>query len=197
MLWVAQMKPPCGILIPFEALLSDCPPHRLVLEWFVDLAVGSLIWRSSVVVVVLPCFPDVRRRRSPIFAHFGETLGGLSAIRAFGHASLFARTNERLVDNNVSTYFALKVRSRPCGLANDDTGAVLESDCLTQASPSCLNYALGFSRSFRETRAFQEAEDVDGGAVPCSLVWTLAFGESASVRRGQNSLLATPFMPAD
>lgn len=46
---------------------------------------------------------------SPIYAHFGETLGGLSAIRAFGHVKLFARTNERLVDNNLASYFALKV----------------------------------------------------------------------------------------
>ncbi|CAN0378876.1 unnamed protein product, partial [Discosporangium mesarthrocarpum] len=50
--------------------------------------------------------------RSPIYAHFGETLGGLSAIRAFGHMKLFARTNERLLDNNLSSYFALKVVDR-------------------------------------------------------------------------------------
>eukprot|EP00904_Undaria_pinnatifida_P009922 jgi/Undpi1/605/HiC_scaffold_10.g04069.m1 len=50
--------------------------------------------------------------RSPIYAHFTETLGGLSAIRAFGHVNLFARTNERLVDNNLSTHFALKVVDR-------------------------------------------------------------------------------------
>lgn len=47
--------------------------------------------------------------RSPIYAHFGESLGGLSVIRAFGHVKLFARANERLVDNNLSSYFALKV----------------------------------------------------------------------------------------
>lgn len=50
--------------------------------------------------------------RSPIYAHFTETLGGLSAIRAFGHVNLFARTNERLVDNNLASHFALKVSSR-------------------------------------------------------------------------------------
>lgn len=48
--------------------------------------------------------------RSPIYAHFTETLGGLSAIRAFGHVNLFARTNERLVDNNFAAQFALKVQ---------------------------------------------------------------------------------------
>ncbi|CAB1113175.1 ABC [Ectocarpus sp. CCAP 1310/34] len=50
--------------------------------------------------------------KSPIYAHFTETLGGLSAIRAFGHVNLFARTNERLVDNNLASHFALKVVDR-------------------------------------------------------------------------------------
>ena len=60
-------------------------------------------------------FPETPCRhffRSPIYAHFTETLGGLSAIRAFGHVNLFARTNERLVDNNLSTHFALMVLAR-------------------------------------------------------------------------------------
>lgn len=52
--------------------------------------------------------------RSPIYAHFTETLGGLSAIRAFGHVNLFARTNERLVDNNLASHFALKVCILTC-----------------------------------------------------------------------------------
>ena len=55
-------------------------------------------------------FPPPVGVRSPIYAHFTETLGGLSAIRAFGHVNLFARTNERLVDNNFASQFALKVR---------------------------------------------------------------------------------------
>ncbi|CAM9993700.1 unnamed protein product [Hapterophycus canaliculatus] len=50
--------------------------------------------------------------KSPIYAHFTETLGGLSAIRAFGHVNLFARTNERLVDSNLASHFALKVVDR-------------------------------------------------------------------------------------
>eukprot|EP00752_Nemacystus_decipiens_P001289 g1282.t1 len=41
-----------------------------------------------------------------------QTLGGLSAIRAFGHVNLFARTNERLVDNNFASQFALKTVDR-------------------------------------------------------------------------------------
>ena len=62
--------------------------------------------------LVLPRKPCCHLFRSPIYAHFTETLGGLSAIRAFGHVNLFARTNERLVDNNLSTHFALKVLAR-------------------------------------------------------------------------------------
>jgi ABC-type multidrug transport system fused ATPase/permease subunit len=47
--------------------------------------------------------------RSPIYAHFGETLGGLTAIRAFGHMNRFARVNERMIDNNLRAYLAKKV----------------------------------------------------------------------------------------
>jgi len=50
--------------------------------------------------------------RSPIYSHFGETLGGLSTVRAFAHEKRFAKKNERLVDINTSTYFALKVVDR-------------------------------------------------------------------------------------
>jgi ABC-type multidrug transport system fused ATPase/permease subunit len=52
--------------------------------------------------------------RSPIYAHFGETLGGLTAIRAFGHMNRFARVNERMIDNNLRAYLAKKVRTYTC-----------------------------------------------------------------------------------
>ena len=37
---------------------------------------------------------------SPVFAHFGETLGGLSTIRAFGHQRRFITENERRIGTN-------------------------------------------------------------------------------------------------
>jgi len=42
---------------------------------------------------------------SPVFAHFGETLGGLSTIRAFGHQQRFITENEQRIGvNQVADY---------------------------------------------------------------------------------------------
>lgn len=42
--------------------------------------------------------------RSPIFAWFSESLGGLSTIRAFGQEAIFTANIERLVDRNQECY---------------------------------------------------------------------------------------------
>ena len=42
--------------------------------------------------------------RSPIFAWFGESLGGLSTIRAFGQQRIFSANIARLVDANQECY---------------------------------------------------------------------------------------------
>jgi ATP-binding cassette subfamily C (CFTR/MRP) protein 1 len=46
--------------------------------------------------------------RSPIFAHFSETLGGLSVIRAYGLQGEFAGQNEAKVSSNVAAWYTLK-----------------------------------------------------------------------------------------
>lgn len=43
--------------------------------------------------------------RSPIFAHFQETLGGVSTIRAYNQQSRFNFVNEARVDQNMEAYF--------------------------------------------------------------------------------------------
>jgi ATP-binding cassette subfamily C (CFTR/MRP) protein 1 len=43
--------------------------------------------------------------RSPIFAHFQETLGGVSTIRAYSQQSRFNFVNEARVDQNMEAYF--------------------------------------------------------------------------------------------
>lgn len=50
--------------------------------------------------------------RSPIFAHFSESLGGLSVIRTFSRQLMFQRSNEARLDDNMSAYYALKVVDR-------------------------------------------------------------------------------------
>lgn len=43
--------------------------------------------------------------RSPIYAHFQETLGGLTTIRAFQQMNRFIRDNETKLDINQKAYF--------------------------------------------------------------------------------------------
>ncbi|CAM9715367.1 unnamed protein product, partial [Chrysoparadoxa australica] len=51
--------------------------------------------------------------RSPVYAHFGESLGGLTAIRAFaGSSQRFTKHNEELLNKNLATYFARKITDR-------------------------------------------------------------------------------------
>ena len=50
--------------------------------------------------------------RSPIYTHFSETIGGLPVIRAFKRNKSFREVNEMRVDDNISTFNALKIVDR-------------------------------------------------------------------------------------
>ncbi|SCU87103.1 LAFA_0E04720g1_1 [Lachancea sp. 'fantastica'] len=43
--------------------------------------------------------------RSPIYAHFQESLGGISTIRGYGQQKRFVHINQARVDNNMSAYY--------------------------------------------------------------------------------------------
>ncbi|KAI3619753.1 metal resistance protein ycf1 [Moniliophthora roreri] len=63
--------------------------------------------------------------RSPIFAWFGESLAGLSTIRAFGQQKLFALTNQRRVDRNQICYLSSVSVNRWLSLRLELVGAVI------------------------------------------------------------------------
>lgn len=97
---------------PFPSSATNCRIEPLHLALIAGCIFRIYFFLSSPFYFYFsPSFVQPRTHilRSPIYAHFTETLGGLSAIRAFGHVNLFARTNERLVDNNFAAQFALKV----------------------------------------------------------------------------------------
>lgn len=95
--------------------------------FFIAGTLGAIIFATPwFALIVLPVFGlyywvmnyfrnvsrEVKRfdsiTRSPIYAHFSETLGGLSTIRAYGLPSSFARQNEDKIASNVCAWYTLK-----------------------------------------------------------------------------------------
>ncbi|MEE6486330.1 hypothetical protein FKM82_014574 [Ascaphus truei] len=50
--------------------------------------------------------------RSPIYSHFGETVSGLSVIRAYGHQQRFLQHNEATIDINQKSVYSWIVSNR-------------------------------------------------------------------------------------
>ncbi|KAF3708249.1 Canalicular multispecific organic anion transporter 1 [Channa argus] len=50
--------------------------------------------------------------RSPIYSHFGETVSGLSVIRAYGHQDRFLKHNEKTIDENIKNVYPWIVSNR-------------------------------------------------------------------------------------
>ncbi|KAG8135772.1 hypothetical protein E2320_008775 [Naja naja] len=57
--------------------------------------------------------------RSPIYSHFGETVSGLSVIRAFGHQERFLQHNEKIVDVNQKSVYSWLVSNRQVSPVED------------------------------------------------------------------------------
>jgi ABC-type multidrug transport system fused ATPase/permease subunit len=91
------------------SLLLLCPSHRpfLVFSSFTNKRKKNTkqkIYRASYV--------ELQRNdavsRSPVFAHFSESLSGVDTIRAFGRAGSFQERFELLVDRNHAAFFSLR-----------------------------------------------------------------------------------------
>uniref|UniRef100_A0A4W5KZ77 ABC-type glutathione-S-conjugate transporter n=1 Tax=Hucho hucho TaxID=62062 RepID=A0A4W5KZ77_9TELE len=50
--------------------------------------------------------------RSPIYSHFGETVSGLSVIRAYGHQDRFLKHNEKVIDENLKSVYPWIISNR-------------------------------------------------------------------------------------
>lgn len=61
--------------------------------------------------------------RSPIYALFGETLNGLSTIRAYKKVQPFSKLNDQCIDQNIKAYFLSTTANRWLGLRLEFVGA--------------------------------------------------------------------------
>lgn len=62
---------------------------------------------------------------SPVYAHFGETISGLSTIRAFRHVTRFVEHNFFLVSNSIRAQFASLIASSWLGFRLQLIGIVM------------------------------------------------------------------------
>ncbi len=63
--------------------------------------------------------------RSPIYAHFGESLGGLSAIRVFGQSQRFISTNEDLLNKHIAAAQSKKAVDRWLSIRFELLGSIV------------------------------------------------------------------------
>lgn len=63
--------------------------------------------------------------RSPIYAHFSESLSGIDTIRAYRLADAFASTSDARVDANHRAYFTLRMANEWLAMRLDAIGAII------------------------------------------------------------------------
>jgi len=91
--------------------------------------------------------------RSPVYAHFSETLGGLSTVRAFGLTESFKHTNATKVDHNLRSWYSVKSIERWLALRLEMMGACISILAASLATFGAIEGqlskgAVGFSLSF-------------------------------------------------
>lgn len=110
-------------------------------------------------VKVLNYFREVSREtkrldsisRSPVFAHFSETLGGLGTIRAYGQADRFINEFEEKVDTNTRAYYNNKSADRWLSVRLEMLGAFIAGLAAVFASNVAISNAqsgLSSSKNF-------------------------------------------------
>jgi ABC-type multidrug transport system fused ATPase/permease subunit len=127
------------------------------MEWSLRAAIALVLVCSilpSILVFMLPILwslnrvgqlfrytsREVRRldstTRSPIYAHFSETLSGLSTIRSFGDNGRFALQNEAKVEENLRVWFCHQLTHRWLNMRFDLISLVLQA----AAALSCVYF---------------------------------------------------------
>lgn len=128
----------------------------IVTPWF-GIAIIPVFY---IYVKVLNFFRDVSREtkrlesisRSPVYAHFSETLGGLGTIRAYSQADRFISEFEQKVDTNTRAYYNnksadrwLSVRLELLGAFIAGLAAIFASNVAISNSQSGLSSSKNFA----------------------------------------------------
>ncbi|KAL8926765.1 MAG: hypothetical protein Q9172_001641 [Xanthocarpia lactea] len=110
-------------VITIIILISIITPGFLIAGVFITaiyFAIGAFYLRSSV---------DLKRlesvQKSPLYQQFGETLSGVTTIRAYGHEQRFIKDNLNRVDTHNRPFIYLWAANRWLAFRVDVTGALV------------------------------------------------------------------------
>ncbi|KAL8830691.1 MAG: hypothetical protein Q9170_005619 [Blastenia crenularia] len=110
-------------VITIIILISVITPGFLIAGVFITaiyFGIGSFYIRSSVGLKRLESV-----QKSPLYQQFGETLSGMTTIRAYGHERRFIRDNLSRVDKHNRPYIYLWAANRWLAFRVDVTGALV------------------------------------------------------------------------
>ncbi|XP_052656143.1 ATP-binding cassette sub-family C member 2 isoform X4 [Harpia harpyja] len=100
----------------FMAIISTLLMISLATPFFALIIIPLSIFYYFVLRFYVSTSRQLRRldsvTRSPIYSHFGETVSGLSVIRAFGHQERFLQQNESTMDINQKSVYSWIVSNR-------------------------------------------------------------------------------------
>ncbi|KAK9468542.1 hypothetical protein V1512DRAFT_259739 [Lipomyces arxii] len=87
-----------------------------IMPMFLFAAAGIMLMFWIIVKLFLSASREVKRMdavtRSPIYQHFGETLVGITTIRAYGYEDRFIKENEERIDDNNRPFWSVWVCNR-------------------------------------------------------------------------------------
>uniref|UniRef100_A0A8B9BL76 ATP binding cassette subfamily C member 2 n=1 Tax=Anser brachyrhynchus TaxID=132585 RepID=A0A8B9BL76_9AVES len=113
----------------FMAIISTLLMISLATPFFTIIVIPLGIFYYFVLRFYISTSRQLRRldsvTRSPIYSHFGETVSGLSVIRAYGHQQRFLKQNESTMDINQKSVYSWIVSNRWLAIRLEFVGSLV------------------------------------------------------------------------
>ncbi|NXP92337.1 MRP2 protein, partial [Passerina amoena] len=113
----------------FMAIISTLIVICLATPFFAVVIVPLSVFYYFVLRFYVSTSRQLRRldsvTRSPIYSHFGETVSGLSVIRAYGHQERFQKQNEITMDINQKSVYSWIISNRWLAIRLEFVGSLV------------------------------------------------------------------------
>ncbi|NXJ21322.1 MRP2 protein, partial [Dicrurus megarhynchus] len=113
----------------FMAIISTLIAICLATPFFAVVIVPLSVFYYFVLRFYVSTSRQLRRldsvTRSPIYSHFGETVSGLSVIRAYGHQERFLKQNETTMDINQKSVYSWIISNRWLAIRLEFVGSLV------------------------------------------------------------------------